>query len=110
MSKEGEQFWQEQKTRDDATMIKSNKLWKQTYEDSQSIKSDKHPKALYVECLSNNSYIRHYAAQKDILIDDMTAMICKDTGCLVNYCGLLKKSYPSEWEGSSDCVDEYQQF
>ena len=40
----------------------------------------------------------------------MTAIICKDFGCLVNYCGLLKKSYVTEWENSSDCKNEYAQF
>ena len=63
-----------------------------------------------MECLSNNSYMHHYSAQKDLLVDDMTAIICKDMGCLVNYCGLLKRSYPSDWQNSSDCVDEYNQF
>ena len=54
--------------------------------------------------------MHHYAAQKDITVEDMSAIICKDLGCLVNYCGLLQKSYPMEWENSSDCVDEYKQF
>lgn len=31
-------------------------------------------------------------------------------GCEVNYCGLLKKSYPMEWEGSSDCSEEIKNF
>ena len=85
-----------------------NKIWKQTYEDSQSIRSAKHPKALYAECMKNNEYMHKYASQKDLLVEDMTAIICKDKGCIVNYCGLLKQSYPMEWEGSSDCVDEYK--
>ncbi len=40
----------------------------------------------------------------------MAAILCKDLGCMVNYCGLLKKSYYSEWKESSDCVDEYKNF
>jgi len=40
----------------------------------------------------------------------MSAIICKDIGCMMNYCGLLKKSYAMEWEESSDCVDEYKTF
>ena len=91
-------------------MIGSNLLWKTTFEDSQSIRSPKHPKYLYIECLSNNPYIRHYAAQQDLSVEDMAMLACKDLGCLVNYCGLLKRSVPSEWKESSDCVDEYQQF
>ena len=42
--------------------MEENKLLKQTYIDSQSIRSDKHPKALYTECLGNNSFMHHYAA------------------------------------------------
>ena len=110
MSQDGEQFWKDQKQRYDNSMMGQNKLWNQTYKDSQSIRSDKHPKALYFECMKNNEYMHHYAAQKDLLVEDMSAMLCKDKGCVVNYCGLLKKSYPMEWENSSDCVDEYKQF
>ena len=34
MSKEGEQFWHEEKQRTDKNYLSENKLWKQTYEDS----------------------------------------------------------------------------
>lgn len=37
-------------------------------------------------------------------------IICKDLGCELNYCGLIKKSLPMEWEGSSDCTNELKQF
>ena len=65
---------------------------------------------MYIECLTNNPFMRHYSAQKDILIADMAAVVCKDVGCMVNYCSLLKMSLPMEWEESSDCVDEYKVF
>ena len=51
-----------------------------------------------------------YSSQADLLVEDMSAIICKDHACMVNYCGLLKKSYPSDWEHSSDCMDEYTGF
>ena len=54
--------------------------------------------------------MRHYSAQKDILVEDMAAVVCKDVGCMVNYCGLLKMSLEMEWRESSDCVDEYKVF
>ena len=44
------------------------------------------------------------------MVADMTAILCKDLSCMVNYCGLLKQSYVTEWENSSDCVDEYKNF
>ena len=90
MSKEGEQFWQEEKQRTDKNYLQENKLWKQTYKDSQEIRSNKHPKALYHDCMANNSYMHKYASQSDLMMEDMTAILCKDLGCMVNYCGLLK--------------------
>ena len=65
---------------------------------------------MYIECLTNNPFMRHYSAQKDILVEDMAAVVCKDVGCMVNYCGLLKMSLEMEWRESSDCVDEYKVF
>ena len=43
-------------------------------------------------------------------VEDMSMLVCKDVGCAVNYCGLLKMDYPSEWEGSSDCTSEINDF
>ena len=37
-------------------------------------------------------------------------ILCRDKGCDLNYCGLIKKSVPMEWEGSSDCTNEYKLF
>ena len=37
-------------------------------------------------------------------------LVCKDVGCLVNYCSLQKMDYPSVWEGSSDCSEEISEF
>lgn len=76
----------------------------------KSIASDKHPKALYAECLKNSSFWHHYSASPKISVDDMAMIICRDVGCEVNYCHLLKKSVPMEWEGSSDCSTEQQAF
>ena len=35
---------------------------------------------------------------------------CKNVGCALNYCGLVKMGWPSDWEGSSDCIDEQKHF
>ena len=37
-------------------------------------------------------------------------LVCKDVGCLVNYCSLIKMDYPSMWQGSSDCTEEIDSF
>lgn len=37
-------------------------------------------------------------------------LVCKDVGCAVNYCSLVKMDQPSLWEGSSDCSAEIDQF
>lgn len=88
----------------------SNKIFKQTFEDMKSIQSDKHPKALYTECLSNNAYWRHFTAADSLSVDDLAMVLCKNVGCDLNYCGLIKKSYSSDWKGSSDWSDEYKAF
>ena len=40
----------------------------------------------------------------------MSMLVCKDLGCAVNYCSLVKMDYPSMWEGSGDCREEIQNF
>jgi hypothetical protein len=105
-----EKFWEEEKKKTDANTYLSNKLWKQTWEDMRSIKSDTHPKALYIECLKNSTYLHHYAASDKLSIDDLAMLVCKDLGCEINYCSLIKKSVPMEWEGSSDCSSEISNF
>ncbi|CAI2365336.1 unnamed protein product [Moneuplotes crassus] len=103
-------FWkQEQRRREDNPYV-SNKLWKQTWEDMNSIKSDKHPKELYTECISNNAYWRFYTSGNNLTVDDLAMALCKNQGCDLNYCGLIKKSIPSDWRGSSDCSHEYKEF
>ncbi len=49
-------------------------------EDAKSLASDKHPKALYYECLKNSSYWHHYAASSKLSIDDLAMIVCKDIG------------------------------
>ncbi|CDW90958.1 UNKNOWN [Stylonychia lemnae] len=105
-----EEFWQEDKKKQESNPFNVNPIMQQTYKDARSIASDKHPKALYAECLKQSTYWTHYAASPRVSIDDMAMMLCRDLGCEVNYCGLVKKSYPMEWEGSSDCIDEIKQF
>ena len=35
---------------------------------------------------------------------------CKNVGCAINYCSLVKMSYESDWKGSSDCSAEIESF
>ena len=105
-----ENFWRQEKIRVDATPDKQNKLLKITYEDAASIASRKHPKYLYIECLKNSNNWRAYSASKTYSIEDMSMLVCKDVGCAVNYCSLVKMDQPSLWEGSSDCMAEIGAF
>ncbi len=105
-----EEFWQQEKKKQESNPFNSNLIWKTTMQDVKDFASDKHPKALYYECLKNTQFWHHYAASPKLSIDDLAMMVCKDLGCEVNYCGLLKKSVPMEWEGSSDCSAEYKAF
>lgn len=107
---DSQQFWKEELQRKENNPYLSGKLWKQTWEDMESIKSDKHPKELYTECLSNNPYWRFHTAQAGLTVDDLAMALCKNVGCDLNYCGLIKKSIPSDWKGSSDCSNEYKAF
>ena len=68
--------------------------------------SDKHPKELYTECLKNSAYWHHYSASEKLSVDDLAMILCRDIGCEINYCLLIKKGQPMEWEGSSDCMSE----
>ena len=105
-----EDFWQQEKKKQDGNAFNSNLIWKTTMKDVKDLASDKHPKALYAECLKNTSFWHHYAASPKVSIDDMAMMVCRDLGCEINYCGLIKKSYVTEWEGSSDCTQEIKAF
>ena len=105
-----EAFWQQEQKKQNANPMNTNLIWKTTQKDVKDHASDKHPKALYAECLKNSSFWHSFAASPKISIDDMAMMVCRDIGCVVNYCGLIKKSYVTEWEGSSDCKEEIKAF
>ena len=105
-----EKFWQQEQARKAGTADEQNKLLKITYADAKSIASAKHPKALYVECLKYGAEWRSYAASQSFSVEDMSILVCKDVGCAVNYCSLVKMDYPSMWQGSSDCSEEIDQF
>ena len=81
-----------------------------TYKDAASLAKPKHPKRLYVECLKDSNNWRAYAHSKRYTVEDMAMIVCKDVGCAINYCGLLKQSLPMEWEGTEDCATELTQF
>ena len=105
-----EEYWRQEKKRRENHPYESNKLFKQTYEDMKAIESDKHPKALYTECLTNNPYWRHASASTSLTVDDLAMIIWKNVGWDLNYWSLIKKSITSDWKGSSDCIDEYKAF
>ena len=83
---------------------------KQTYQDAKAIAPAKHPKALYIECLKNSAEWRAYSASPSFSIDDLAMYACKNIGCAINYCSLVKQSIPSDWQGSSDCMEEIAAF
>ena len=87
-----------------------NKVLKQTYEDAAELAPRKHPKYLYVECLKNSQEWHSYSASESFSVADMAMYACKNVGCALNYCGLVKMGWPSDWEGSSDCIDEQKAF
>ena len=105
-----EEYWMQEKKRRENNPFESNKLFKQTFEDMKSIQSDKHPKELYTEWLTNNPYWRQVSASSSLTVSDLAMIICKNIGWDLNYWGLIKKSISSDWKGSSDCSTEYKAF
>ena len=105
-----EHFWQQEKMRKAGNSEQSNRLLRQTYEDAAELKSPDHPKKLYIECLKNSTYWHHYSSSSSFSIDDMAMLACKNVGCAINYCSLQKQSYESDWQGSSDCLEEINAF
>ena len=81
-----------------------------TYDDAASIASRKHPKYLYIECMRNSTEWRAYSAAERFSVQDMAMYACKNVGCALNYCSLVKMGWPSDWQGSSDCMDEQKEF
>ena len=74
-------------------------------------RAHKNPKALYIECLKNSSYWRHYSASDKISVRDLAMMVCKDIGCEINYCQLVKfNKVQSEAEPERECNEEINNF
>ena len=88
----------------------TNKILKTTWQDVADLAPRKHPKALYVECLRNSPEWHHYSSSESFSVADMAMYACKNVGCALNYCGLVKMGWPSDWQGSSDCIDEQKVF
>ena len=63
-----------------------------------------------MECLKNSAEWRAYSASETFTMDDMAMYACKNVGCALNYCSLVKMGWPSDWEGSSDCMQEQKAF
>jgi len=108
MSSNRQDFWKQEIKRKEDNPFESGKVWKQTWEDMRSIRSDPHPKAQYKECLTHHPYWRHYTASSEMTVDDLSMILCKNVGWDLNYCGLIKKSIESDWKGSSNWQDEYK--
>ncbi len=105
-----EEFWQQEIRRRSETPDEKNLLLKKTYEDAKSLKTRTHPKALYIECLKNSPFWRHYSASDKFTEDDMSMYLCKNIGCAINYCGLVKMDFKALWENSGDCSREIKLF
>ena len=84
------------------TSDEHNKLLDSPYPDVA-----KHPKALYIECLRLSKAWRGFAAAESWSIEDMAMLVCKDVGCAVNYCSLVKNTV---WDAGSDCQNEIKEF
>lgn len=104
-----EEYWKKEFAKQEANPFNTNKIWTQTIKDVNAIRTDKHPKEMYSECLKNSGYWNLYAGNPLLSTDNMAMILCRDIGCEIVYCSLLKKSVPME-HTNSDCSNEIQNF
>ena len=109
-----EEFWQKEKRRRDDNPYENNLIIHKTNMDTQQknmAKVHKNPKALYVECIKNSTYWHHYSASEKITVRDLAMMVCKNIGCEINYCQLIKFSkMEAEAEPDRECTQEISNF
>ena len=101
-------FWKHEADKRKAK--ETNRILVETEKSARELAPPKHPKELYIECLKNSAEWRHYSASAEFTIDDLAMYACKNVGCAINYCGLIKTGVESEWRGSSDCTEEIAAF
>jgi hypothetical protein len=81
-----ENYWQQEKRRNELNKNNIHPIIKQTMEDNKAIQSLKNPKALYYDCLKGALYWRQWAQADDLSLEDGAMIICRDTGCELSYC------------------------
>ena len=48
-----------------------------------------------MECLKNSAEWHSYSASESFSVADMAMYACKNVGCALNYCSLVKMGWPS---------------
>jgi hypothetical protein len=81
-----EEYWQKQKKIEESNKQNINPILAQTYEDMKELILPKGAKYQYIECLKGALYLRQWAMSDSLNIDDMSMLICRDTGCELQYC------------------------
>lgn len=103
-----EKYWQEEKRKQKMNKDNLHPVIKQTMEDSQALRSRKHPKALYSDCLQGALFWNQWAQSEYLSLSEMAMIICRDMGCELQYCQqTLSDPYERPFE---DCDQQYQQF
>ncbi len=103
-----EEYWKQEKKRNDIRDGDVNLYFKLVEKDNKDIRSPKHPKALYADCLKGALYWDQWAKSDDLNINDMSMMICRDIGCELSYCQMtMRDPYERPFE---DCEQQFKQF
>ncbi len=103
-----EKLWQERKHFHDENAKNMNKILKRTFDDKKDKIPTKHFKELYAECLKGSLDLVVWGSSKDLTVDDMAMLACRDVGCELNYCQTsMTDPYEKPFE---NCESQHKQL
>lgn len=103
-----EDYWQQEKKRNDLNKDNTHPVLAQTYEDMKANLPMQHPKVIYAECLKGALFLNQWAQSDSLELEDMAMLICRDTGCELTYCqATISDPYERPFK---DCNQQYKAF
>ena len=88
-----EEYWKRWKKQHDAEPMNVNEFWQDVQKDMKRKhgNGEKHYLELYNICKSMNPYIRQIKSSPNLSIDNVAELICRETGCDLQFCMSLQK-------------------
>lgn len=103
-----EKLWQQRKHFNDINSKNENEIMKRSYNDLKERKGPIHFKSAYIECLKGSLDIKAWTKSKDLSVEDMGMLACRDIGCELTYC---QQSLGDPYEKPfADCNSQFSQF